>query len=199
MVKAIIFDCFGVLISDALGAMVGEIEEKDPASAKEILAILHAAGKGQITRERASDAVAALFGLTTEAYVDRVQSGEVKNHELLAYIVELRKTYKIAMLSNVSIGGLAVRFTPEELSRCFDEVVASGDIGYAKPEARAYAIAAERLQVRLEECVFIDDREEYCQGARDVGMLAIQYRSFATMKAELDLLFFDKNIAIINP
>lgn len=188
MIKAIVFDCFGVLISDALAVMVAEIKHKDPKAAQEILVILNAAGKGQITRERASDAAAALFGMTTEAYVHKVQSGEVKNYELLDYIVELRKTYKTGMLSNVSIGGLAVRFTPEELSRCFDEVVASGDIGYAKPEARAYEIAAERLGVRLDECVFIDDREEYCRGARDVGMQTITYVSFAGMKAELERL-----------
>jgi HAD superfamily hydrolase (TIGR01549 family) len=185
MIKAIVFDCFGVLITDALGAMVAEIQEKDPATAAEILAILNAAGKGQITRERASDAVAALFGITVDEYKGRVQKGEVKNSELLEYIVTLRNTYKTAMLSNVSIGGLSVRFTSEELERCFEEVVASGEIGFAKPEPRAYEIVAERLGVRLDECVFIDDREEYCEGARSVGMHPILYRTLDTMKTDL--------------
>jgi HAD superfamily hydrolase (TIGR01509 family) len=185
MIKAVIFDCFGVLITDALGAMVSEIRETKPNEAQEILSILTAAAKGQISRQHASEAVSTLFGMTMDEYINSVQNAEVKNYELLDYIVELRKTYKTAMLSNVSIGGLAARFEKSELERCFDEIVASGDIGYAKPEPEAYEIAADRLGMRLEECVFIDDREEYCEGARGVGMQAIQYKSMPQMKREL--------------
>ena len=44
---------------------------------------------------------------------------------------------------------------------------------------------ADRLDVRLVECVMIDDREDYCVGARGVGMQAIQYKSFGQMQREL--------------
>jgi putative hydrolase of the HAD superfamily len=186
MIKAVIFDCFGVVITDALGAMVAEISESKPNEAQEILSILTAAAKGQISRQNASEAISTIFGIPMDEYVNRVQTAEVKNDRLLAYISELRKTYKTAMLSNVSIGGLAARFDQEELDRCFEQIVASGDIGFAKPEPEAYEIAASRLGVRLEECVFIDDREEYCEGARAVGMRAIRYQDFGQMKRELE-------------
>lgn len=186
MVKAVIFDCFGVLITDAIDAMVSEIRETKPNEAQEILSILTAAARGQMSRQHASEAISTIFGLTMDEYVSRVQAAEVKNDRLLDYIVKLRQTYKTAMLSNVSIGGLAARFTQEELDRCFEQVVASGDIGYAKPEPEAYEIAAQRLGVRLEECVFIDDREEYCEGARAVGMQAIRYEDFVQMQRELE-------------
>lgn len=192
MIKAVIFDCFGVLITDALEAMVAEIRETKPNEAREIVSILMAASKGQISRQHASEAVSTIFGMTMDEYINRVQNAEVKNIELLEYITELRGTYKTALLSNVSIGGLDARFDKQELARCFDEVVASGDIGFAKPEPEAYEIAADRLGVRLEECVFIDDREEYCEGARSVGMQAIRYQGFEGMKRELEAMLRDK-------
>lgn len=185
MQKAIIFDCFGVLITDALAAIVAELQLRDPATADKIIAAVRAASSGTMAPEASRATVAGLLGLTAEAYAARIRDGEVKNHELLAYIAALRPRYKTALLSNIIPGGLAARFTPDELAAHFDVVVASGDIGYAKPEARAYEITADRLGVRLTECVMIDDREDYCSGAEGVGMQAVRYESFLQMLAAL--------------
>jgi len=65
-------------------------------------------------------------------------------------------------------------------------VVASADIGFAKPEAEAYQITADRLGVRYDECVMIDDREDYCQGAIAAGMHAILYKSLVQLQRDLD-------------
>jgi len=185
MQKAIIFDCFGVLITDALAVIVAELQLRDPAAADNIIAAVRAASAGTMAPEASRAAVAELLGLTAEAYAARIRDGEVKNHELLAYIAALRPRYKTALLSNIIPGGLAARFTPDELAAHFDVVVASGDIGFAKPEARAYEITADRLGVRLTECVMIDDREDYCSGAEGVGMQAVRYESFVQMRAAL--------------
>jgi HAD superfamily hydrolase (TIGR01509 family) len=77
------------------------------------------------------------------------------------------------------------RFGTEELGRYFDVAVASAEIGYAKPEAQAYEITADKLGVELTECVFTDDRGEYCEGARGLGMQAILYENLEQFKAEL--------------
>lgn len=184
--SAIIFDCFGVLITDALEGIVAKLETMEPEKAARIVATVTAANKGTISSEVSRTTVADILGISVEEYVSRIRNGEVKNTELLTYTISLRKRYKTALLSNVSSAGLAVRFTPEELSTHFDVVVASGVIGYAKPEAQAYEITAERLGVRLDECIMIDDREDYCLGAQGVGMRAIQYTSFEQMKQELE-------------
>lgn len=185
MIRAIIFDCFGVLVNDALSAMVDELKVTEPEKAQQIIDTIAAANKGIITAEVSRDMVAGIFNITTDEYISRVRSGEAKNQQLLDYIPGLRPRYKTALLSNTSTRGIEVRFTPEELSACFDAVVVSGVIGYAKPEAQAYEITAERLGVRLNECVMIDDREDYCAGAIGVGMQAIRYESFDQLKREL--------------
>lgn len=141
MIKAIIFDCFGVLISEGGFSVLN----------------------GKISNEK-------------------------KNSELLDYIKELKKDYKIAMLSNVNnAGSLFKRFEKEEI-KLFDEVVASGEIGFAKPQAQAFEIVAEKLGVRCDECIMIDDREDYCMGARSAGMQTILYVSLDSLKSQINQL-----------
>lgn len=185
MIKAVIFDCFGVILRDALLAMIEEIEESKQEKIKQIDKILHQSGRGIIDIHEADKKISKQLGLSTQEYTRRKYGGEERNQQLLDYITTLRKKYKTAMLSNVSNGGLLRRFHVDELDKYFDVAIASGEIGYAKPEPQAYEIAADELGVRLDECVFTDDREEYCDGARAVGMQAIQYVSFDQFKLDL--------------
>jgi HAD superfamily hydrolase (TIGR01549 family) len=184
MIKAIIFDCFGVLITDALSAMIGDLKTTDPKTAQEIVSLTVAANKGLIDPEVSRPAIAKLLGLTYEEYWQKLRTDEVKDTALLGYIQELHQHYKIGLLSNVSRGGITARFTPDELA-VFDALVPSGDTGFAKPSPEAYEITADRLGVRYHECLMIDDREDYCEGAVAVGMQAIHYLSLAQLKKEL--------------
>lgn len=189
MIKALIFDCFGVLITDALSVICGELRSRDPAAADRAGDIIKATNRGMIDAREANRQLAVLLGRNADELRAEIAGNEVKDTRLMAYIFELRSRYKTAMLSNISnIGSLDRRFTHQELVRLFDEIVASGDIGYAKPEAQAYEITADRLGVRLDECVFIDDREVFCEAARFTGMQAIYYRSYDQFRDELDAI-----------
>jgi putative hydrolase of the HAD superfamily len=55
----------------------------------------------------------------------------------------------------------------------FDEVIASCNVGYVKPEAEIYKIALERLGVTAEESVFIDDQQYCLDPAAKMGFKAI--------------------------
>jgi putative hydrolase of the HAD superfamily len=191
MIQAVIFDCFGVLISDALSVLTAELYRSNPEAEEQVHAWMRQTNTGQLTAQESAERIGTIFGLSYDEYRKRLMESEVKNQELMDYIVDLRKTYKTAMLSNVSPGGLERRFSQEEMTHHFDACVASAEIGYAKPEARAYEITAERLGVRLDECVFTDDRQPYCDGAKAVGMQAILYQDFAQFKAELEALLND--------
>ena len=62
-----------------------------------------------------------------------------------------------------------------------DAACAATVIGAAKPDPRAYQIAAARLGVEPQECLFLDDEEACVAGARAVGMTA--YRVDRTLQA----------------
>jgi HAD superfamily hydrolase (TIGR01509 family) len=185
MIKAIIFDCFGVVITDSLDAIINS-KDLNESQRQEIKSYILAANKGMISVAEYRSEIANILNMEYEELNNAIKEGEIKDLELLNYILELKKNYKVGMLSNVSsIDSLKRRFDDKELEEHFDAVIASGQIGYAKPEADAYEIAADKLGVMINECLMIDDREEYVNGAIGVGMKAIKYEGLADLKNKL--------------
>jgi len=176
MVKAIIFDCFGVLLGNAYKTHLAEVEQTDPEKAKEIKAINHAADLGILSSDESAKYISSLFNMDVEDFLEEQKSVEVPNAELLNYIAKLKQNYKIGLLSNISSRDrLSIRFVNGELESHFDTIVSSGDEGYVKPQPEIYEIAATRLGVSPLECLFIDDIAEFCEGAKAVGMQSIQF------------------------
>lgn len=178
MIKAIIFDCFNVLVADATKQALAEIKTFDPAKREEFSAITHAVDKGIISDAEAVVSQSSLLGMSEEDFVELRDTGEVRNEELIRFIETLKGSYKLAMVSNInSRERLDSRFLPGQLDQLFDTVVPSGEVGYIKPQPEIFQIAAHRLGVDPTECVFIDDIPEFCDGARAVGMQAIHFVS----------------------
>jgi len=192
MIKAVIFDCFGVVVADALEVLGQEVRAKDPAAGRELSDVIGLHARGLISQQESNERISKLLGLTIPEMIQKIVEGEVKDWRLLEYIESLRANYKTALLSNIGASGLQKRFEPHELERYFDVVVASGQIGFAKPEAQAYEITAERLGVRLDECVFTDDRQVYIDGAHAVGMQAILYSSLEQFKRDIEPMLESK-------
>jgi len=116
------------------------------------------------------------------------QGGAVINQPLLEFIAQLKKSYKIALLSNTGSSRISDFLTPAQQGQYFDVIVTSQESGYLKPDAEAYLITARRLGVAPQECIMIDDISSHCQGARTAGMKAIQYISFKQLQEELNRL-----------
>ena len=73
----------------------------------------------------------------------------------------------------------------------FEVIVDSGFVGMRKPEPEIYELTLERLgDVRAAECLFVDDFEENCSTASELGMTAVHYRdpeqAIAEIEAALD-------------
>lgn len=112
--------------------------------------------------------------------------GVRRDEAVLAYIDALHRTYKVALLSNAT--GESLHRRMPEGKRFFDVIVASADVGVAKPDERIFELTAERLGVLPEECVVIDDNEGHCAGARGTGMQAVWYRDLQQLRHELEPL-----------
>jgi putative hydrolase of the HAD superfamily len=95
--------------------------------------------------------------------------------ENIAIIKSSRPQYKTSILSNADLT-LEQRMAEAKLDRLFDDIISSAVVGLAKPDERIYRLAAERLQLQPEECVFIDDLDRNVDAARAVGMSAIHFR-----------------------
>lgn len=199
MIRAIIFDCFGVLVTDALKAIRDELYASNPEGALEVDQLVRAANVGAISPDESSQRVAEILGTSVDVYRGKIRDGEARNEPLFDYILELRKTYKTAMLSNISAPSLHKRFTDEELQTYFDVVVTSGEIGFAKPSPEIYEITADRLGLRCDECIFTDDRELFTTAATSVGMYSILYTNFTQLQKELSRMLADDDSRPMSP
>lgn len=183
MIKAIIFDLFGVIRPDNLTMTYRHFGGDPVEDALFIHDTIEATNRG--IGPRARIVFAEHFNIAPEQWMDVFEGSVDNDQQVLDYIRQLRDHYKVALLSNISRGRLPELFKPGELETYFDITIGSGDIGYAKPEARAYETAAEMLYVRLDECVMVDDRQEYVDGARAAGMQAVLYTSLPQVKGTL--------------
>lgn len=189
MIRAILFDCFGVIITDALQVVTAELNETNPAQARAVMDVIRAVNRGLLDTKDANQQIADLLGISVEQWRSRIDKGEVKDPYVFAYVGELRERgYKTALLSNIGRNSLSRRFSDAELKAHFDVVVASGEVGLIKPEPEIYLHTANLLEVAPEECVMVDDREYQCEGARAVGMQSICYDNFYQAKAALERL-----------
>lgn len=173
MIKAVIFDCFGVIATEGWTPFKQKYFGDDPQKMQQAKDAVGASGVGLTTHDEFIQTVADLAGMTFAEAKSNVENN-VSNTSLLAFIMDELEDYKIGMLSNVS-GNRLKNFMNEEQIARFDAICLSSEIGVAKPDAEAYEIVAERLGVLPEECVFTDDRLDLCTAAEWVGMKSILF------------------------
>ena len=108
--------------------------------------------------------------------------------EFCSYIKE--KGYGIYILSNACnkfYEYFPKNFLPLEY---FDGVVVSSDIHIIKPNPHIYEHLLQTYDLKAEECLFIDDRAENVEAARQVGMPAEVFDGcFGTIK--MKYVFYD--------
>lgn len=80
--------------------------------------------------------------------------------------------YRLGLISNCS-EDVAQSWAGTELAAYFDEPVLSCSVALRKPDRRIYELAAERLGVETSECLFVDDRPDFVEGAIAAGMEAV--------------------------
>ncbi len=108
------------------------------------------------------------------------------NVELATYFAGLRPRYRTAILSNSFAGAREKEQEQYGFGEMCDLIVYSHEEGMQKPEQRIYELTCERLGVRPEEVVFLDDAEVCVAGARALGMHAVLLRDTAQAIAEID-------------
>lgn len=104
--------------------------------------------------------------------------------KVFAIAPQLQKSgYKTALLSNTEVP--AVEFFHQLQYDMFDVLVFSCEEGMMKPERKIYEITVERLDCQPGQAVFIDDRAENVNGAKQAGLNTILFENIEQVKDEL--------------
>ena len=187
MIKAIIFDCFGVLVTSSYEPFKQKYFHGDAELIRKFIEIEDRSSRGEITLEEAEQGFADLAGISFEQCEYELAQNP-RNESLLAYISEsLKGQYKIGFLSNVAKDRTHELFNDDDIV-LFNDMVLSFQVGMAKPQTEIFQLAAERLGLQPNECIFVDDLSKYLVGAKEAGMHTVLFKDTEQFKRDIEKL-----------
>ncbi len=196
-IRAVVFDIGGVLqITPSLG-VIGKWEGRLGLAHGQLvdkLGDVMAAGEiGAMTEEQVHRRVAAILGLDSaqlDAFMADIWAEYLGalNTGLAAYATGLRPRYRTALLSNSFVGARRKEQECYGFSDLTDLIIYSHEVGLAKPDPRIYELTCDRLQVRAEETVFVDDLPVNVEAAREIGLQTVLYVGNAQAIADINAL-----------
>lgn len=96
--------------------------------------------------------------------------------------------YHLYILSNYSEFALKYNRPDMDFLKYMDGIIFSCEIKELKPEPGIYQTLLSRYHLDPSKSVFLDDRADNCQGARDIGIHAIQFHDLKQAASELEKL-----------
>ncbi|MEO6965015.1 MAG: HAD family phosphatase [Acidobacteriaceae bacterium] len=108
------------------------------------------------------------------------------NSLMLDWVVRVQAMgMKTGILSNMGEDLLAHMRKHFSWLKTFHHLTWSCELDLVKPEAAIYQHTLEKLGVKPDEALFLDDKIENVEGARAVGMHALVFRDAETLQADL--------------
>ncbi len=194
-IEAVLFDWGGVLIDDpapglmdhcakALGVPVEDYTPVHREHAEEFQ-------KGRIEEaifwQRVCDGLHLPLPQQASLWGEAFRAVYAPREAVFALVCGLREAgYKTSLLSNTEKPAMA--FFGELGYEVFDALTFSCAEGAVKPEREIYEVAARELGAAPSQCVLIDDRLDFVEGARNAGLEAIVYRDLKQVRQELAAL-----------
>ena len=108
--------------------------------------------------------------------------------EMESMIRHLRKDYSLAVLSNIIKPHREYVLKRYPVQELFDYLFFSCDIGMRKPDTKIYNFALEKMNIKPNEALFIDDYRKNVDAAGSLGINSIHFTSAAELKERLNNL-----------
>ncbi len=191
MIRAVIFDMGGVMVKNKSEAVFSRLAEKlgvDPASLDDLRKENYREMLiGEKSSRQFAEMISRRFNLSADVIGEWKKSYlEVMpvNEDLAEMTGSLKRIYKVAIISNVPDLHADINKKRGVFSH-FEPALISCDVGMAKPDRGIFELALEKLDMKAEECIFIDDREKFLKTPEEMGFRTIHFRSNGQLKKDL--------------
>lgn len=120
-----------------------------------------------------------------EIYQEALKASVGADPQMYALVEELKeKKISIGILSNIN-DRYTKRIRGFGFYEPFDPCLLSAEIGWEKPDPKAYEALLKALDFPAKDVVFIDDKPENVIGAKNLGIDAILFKSADQVREEL--------------
>jgi putative hydrolase of the HAD superfamily len=195
MIKAIIFDIGNVILhftNDVYREKIAKLAGKTAEEIKKIINIDSDITKrfesGEINGQQFYEELSLICGinipyLELKTIYSKDKYSRVEGTKEL--IEKLKTNYRVSILSNTSEWDwdYVIQAAPEILT--FETITTSFGAKAMKPKKEIFEDGLTKLNLKAEECVFVDDILEYVQAAKELGFNAFQFTSAKQLEEDL--------------
>lgn len=124
---------------------------------------------------------------------DRVGECMTRFEYAIPWIEELKERgYRVFYLSNYSEHLMQANPDVLDFLPHMDGGVFSCYVQLIKPDPEIYRALMDKYDLKAEECLFIDDREDNVVAAMELGMQAIRFEDYAQAREEMEAILSQK-------
>lgn len=109
--------------------------------------------------------------------LERIYSEEKLNKELIKWILNKKRIYKISTLTNNSVFFRKLAKEKFKIYDLFDFFMTSGEIGLLKPDPKIYKYALKKIKALPKECLFIDNKIDNIKAAKNLKFKTILFEN----------------------
>ena len=117
------------------------------------------------------EAIEAFYG----RFLEMIEGTYEKNVKLAMDLKQ--KGYPIYVLSNFPGDQYDKYEKHNSFLQIFDDKIISGNVGLAKPDTKIYQLAIDKFHLTPEKSLFIDDKIENIEGAKQLGIQTIHLQN----------------------
>ena len=185
MIKAIIFDCFGVLYRNASNKFFEGHKDLFKGNSTKLDELNLQIDLGEVSRIEFFQHIEKTIGFPADKIKAEFDEDlSLPDQNLIEFIKKLKPHYKVGLLSNAGKEEIEIIYR-DKIDGLFDDIVVSYKIQKVKPYPEIFLIAAEQLGVQPAECIFVDDSIRNLEAAAKLGMKTILYPEFGSIPSEL--------------
>lgn len=197
MIRGIIFDVGGVLLTDVMHQTVKYVSGETGIGYRKVFDSLHGrwheVRDGKISAGEFWESFAKGLEKDVKISISKVRKKSCGLMEEVGSMLSLAKSlrkkgYRLGIISNNSTEWAECAEKKFRLSKIFDEVIMSNYEGVSKPHPKIYRICLKRLKLKPEECVYIDNKEKNLKPAKEMGMRTILFAGEKGLKDGLKKL-----------
>ena len=172
--KTLILDMYGVIMKDPTANLLNFINNFFPkVTFEDIYPLWKEADTGKLT---SLDFLKEIGFEKNTAEIEKMYLNTLEIDEEFYFMAqELKEDYNLVLLSNdLSDWSTYIR-NKYDISKYFNLIAVSGDIGIRKPDPRIFKFVLEKSDQFHEECYFVDDRRSNLYAAEKLGINSILF------------------------